>query len=261
MPAKILSNVYRSTIESILTSSITVWYGNCTTQDRKALQRVIKSAQSISGAAFPLLQDTYNTRVIRRAHNIIKDRTHPQHHLFTLLPSDKLREDITTQALDTKRHMDRAVDHTHHVRRCSMKMPRSCDVKRYEDWYKVGTSCVMYFNETLNFTDAEFRCRKEAPGGHLASVHSRRANNDLNCIVFKYNKKSPRIWLGGFELFNSRKWVWIDDSNWDFQAWVPGEPNNHFNKEDCLEMNWKEKGKWNDDRCLKKKNFLCSFTY
>ncbi|KAI4897459.1 hypothetical protein NFI96_029061 [Prochilodus magdalenae] len=55
-------NFYRSTIESVLTSSITVWYGNCTAQDRKALQRVIKTAQLISGAAFPSLQDIYRTR-------------------------------------------------------------------------------------------------------------------------------------------------------------------------------------------------------
>ncbi|KAI4871332.1 hypothetical protein NFI96_009818, partial [Prochilodus magdalenae] len=84
--AQILSNFYRSTIESVLTSSFTVWYANCTAQDRKALQCVIKTAQSISGAAFPSLQDIYRTRVIRRAHSIIRDSTHPQHSLFTLLP-------------------------------------------------------------------------------------------------------------------------------------------------------------------------------
>ncbi|KAK0139599.1 hypothetical protein N1851_023509 [Merluccius polli] len=87
MSSKILSNFYRCTVESILTSSITVWYGNCTAQDRKALQRVVKTAQHISGAAFHSLQDIYSTRVTRRAHNIIKDSTHPQHRLFTLLPS------------------------------------------------------------------------------------------------------------------------------------------------------------------------------
>ncbi|KAI4900347.1 hypothetical protein NFI96_028637, partial [Prochilodus magdalenae] len=82
MSAQILSNFYRSTIESVLTSSIMVWYGNCTAQDRKALQHVIKTAQSISGAAFPSLQDIYRTRVIRRAHGIIRDNspsTQPLH--------------------------------------------------------------------------------------------------------------------------------------------------------------------------------------
>ena len=60
-----------------------------TARDRKALQRVIKTAQLICGGAFSSLQDMYITRVIRRTHNIIKDNTHPQHSLFTLLPSGR----------------------------------------------------------------------------------------------------------------------------------------------------------------------------
>ncbi|XP_026119738.1 cellular tumor antigen p53, partial [Carassius auratus] len=36
--SNIMSNFYRCTIESILTSCITVWYGNCSSLDRKALQ-------------------------------------------------------------------------------------------------------------------------------------------------------------------------------------------------------------------------------
>ncbi|KAK3538728.1 hypothetical protein QTP86_014321, partial [Hemibagrus guttatus] len=89
MSAEILSNFYRCTVESVITSSITVWHGSCTVRNRKALQRVIKTAQLICGAAFPSLQDIYNTRVIRRAYNIIRDNTHPQHNLFTLLPSGR----------------------------------------------------------------------------------------------------------------------------------------------------------------------------
>ena len=45
-----------------------VW--NCTVQERKALQCVIKTAQYICGAALPSHQDIYNTRVTKRAHNI-----------------------------------------------------------------------------------------------------------------------------------------------------------------------------------------------
>ncbi|XP_054631629.1 uncharacterized protein LOC129181035 [Dunckerocampus dactyliophorus] len=89
MSTIILSCSYRCTMESVLTASITVWYGNCTTRDRKALQRVIKTSQNIVGAALPSLQDIYKTRVLRRTHNLIKDSTHPQHSLFTLLPSGR----------------------------------------------------------------------------------------------------------------------------------------------------------------------------
>uniref|UniRef100_A0A0S7ER42 PPUP7203 n=1 Tax=Poeciliopsis prolifica TaxID=188132 RepID=A0A0S7ER42_9TELE len=44
LSSEILTNFYRCTIESILTNCITVWYGNCSVSDRKALQRVVKTA-------------------------------------------------------------------------------------------------------------------------------------------------------------------------------------------------------------------------
>jgi hypothetical protein len=55
---KTLTNVYRSTIESILPRCITTWYGNCTDHNHKALQRVVRSAQRITGGKLPALQDT-----------------------------------------------------------------------------------------------------------------------------------------------------------------------------------------------------------
>ncbi|KAI4887938.1 hypothetical protein NFI96_007034 [Prochilodus magdalenae] len=43
LPPPILTTFYRGTIESILSSCITAWFGNCTTSDRKSLQRVVSS--------------------------------------------------------------------------------------------------------------------------------------------------------------------------------------------------------------------------
>lgn len=56
----------------------------------------LKTAPSISGLAFPRLLDIY-TSVIRRAHIIIKDSTHPQHSLFTLLPSGRCYRSVKSQ--------------------------------------------------------------------------------------------------------------------------------------------------------------------
>ena len=84
---KTLTNFYRCTIESILSGCITAWYGNCTALDRKALQRVVRSAQHITRGKRPALQDTYSTRCHRKAKKIIKDITQPIHCLFTPLPS------------------------------------------------------------------------------------------------------------------------------------------------------------------------------
>ena len=61
--------------------------GNCTAHNRKALQRVVRSAQCITGVKLPALQDTYSTRYHRKAKSIIQDNNHPSYYLFTPLLS------------------------------------------------------------------------------------------------------------------------------------------------------------------------------
>ncbi|KAM9411203.1 uncharacterized protein ACWYII_026026 [Salvelinus alpinus] len=90
---KTLTNFYRCTIESILSGCITAWYGNCTSLNRKALQRVMRSAQRITGVKLPGLHDTYSTRCHRKAKKIIKDNNHPSHCLFTPLSSRRREQD------------------------------------------------------------------------------------------------------------------------------------------------------------------------
>ncbi len=85
----ILKTFYSGTIESVLTQCISVWYGNSSSQDCKALQRVVRLAEHISGSALPSLQDIYLKRCISRAVKITKDSNHPGNCLFTLLPSGK----------------------------------------------------------------------------------------------------------------------------------------------------------------------------
>ncbi len=85
----ILKTFYSGTIESVLTQCISVWYGNSSGQDCKALQRVVRLAERMSGSALPSLQDIYLKRCRSRAVKIIKDSNHPGKCLFTLLPSGK----------------------------------------------------------------------------------------------------------------------------------------------------------------------------
>ena len=51
-----------------------------TSRNRKALQRVVRSAQRISWGKLPALQDTYTSRCHRKAKKIIKDNNHPSNH-------------------------------------------------------------------------------------------------------------------------------------------------------------------------------------
>ncbi|KAI4884853.1 hypothetical protein NFI96_009066 [Prochilodus magdalenae] len=106
LPPPILTTFYRGTIESILSSCITAWFGNCTASDRKSLQRVVRTAESLS-----TITVIYTTRCISKATSIMDDHTHPSYTLFTLLPSGK-REKFQSsavspclqQALPTLRH-------------------------------------------------------------------------------------------------------------------------------------------------------------
>ena len=112
-----------STIKSILTYCITVWFYHCTEADRRRLQRVVKTAQRIIGCPLPSLRDIHPSRCLSRAEAIIRDSTHPAHHLFDLLPSgrryrsirtrtDRLRNSFFPQAHHGTEHK-RALTHTH----------------------------------------------------------------------------------------------------------------------------------------------------
>ena len=47
MPRKVMVEFYTAIIESILTSSITVWFAASTAKDKGSLQRVIRSAEKV----------------------------------------------------------------------------------------------------------------------------------------------------------------------------------------------------------------------
>ncbi len=79
-PAPIMCTFYRGTIESILTSCITVWYGACNASCRKSLQGEWEQLRRSLVSLSPSLQDIYNTRLTRKALSIAGDPTHPTHN-------------------------------------------------------------------------------------------------------------------------------------------------------------------------------------
>ncbi|KAL2082589.1 hypothetical protein ACEWY4_022407 [Coilia grayii] len=85
----ILKAFYFSAVESILTGSITTWYGSSTVRDCSALQRVVHSAERCIRAPLPALKEIYKRRVKSRARKIIIDYTHPNNGLFKKLMSGR----------------------------------------------------------------------------------------------------------------------------------------------------------------------------
>jgi hypothetical protein len=79
---KILKKFYSCTIES-MTGCITAWYGNCSALDCKALQRVVRMAQYITGANLPAIQDLYNRLCQREAQTFVRNSSHTSHRLIS----------------------------------------------------------------------------------------------------------------------------------------------------------------------------------
>ncbi len=90
MSPHILHSFYTCTVESILTGCITAWYGNSTNSNRKALQRVVRTAHHTVGGELPSLQDIYTRWCRRKARRIIGDFSHPKPWtVLSLLPSGR----------------------------------------------------------------------------------------------------------------------------------------------------------------------------
>ncbi|KAI7793933.1 hypothetical protein IRJ41_009315 [Triplophysa rosa] len=101
LPQTLLKQFYSAVIESVLCTSITVWFGSATKSDIRRLQRTVRTAEKIIGAPLPTLQELYTSRVRKRAQKITLDLSHPSHHLFTMLPSGRRYRALSTK---TTRH-------------------------------------------------------------------------------------------------------------------------------------------------------------
>ncbi|KAL1282557.1 hypothetical protein QQF64_001360 [Cirrhinus molitorella] len=63
LPQELLKQFYTAVIESVLCTSITVWFVSATKSDIRRLQRTVRTAERIIGAPLPTLQELYTSRV------------------------------------------------------------------------------------------------------------------------------------------------------------------------------------------------------
>lgn len=100
----ILLNFYYCVIESVLTSCITVWFGNLTLKEKKALNKVVRSASRTIGCTLPLLEVTYKARLLNRALKLVNDASgHPAGAFFKMLPSGRRYRSVKCS---TDRHLN-----------------------------------------------------------------------------------------------------------------------------------------------------------
>ena len=100
---KVRSHFYRATIESVLTSSITVWYPASSAHTKNRLERIVRTASRLTGLEQEPVCVLHDGRSRQRARRIVGDPSHPAHSLFTLLPSGRRFRSIRTK---TTRHLN-----------------------------------------------------------------------------------------------------------------------------------------------------------
>jgi hypothetical protein len=111
----------------------------------------------------------------------------------------------------------------------------------------------------LSFYEAHIVC-KDFYNATLVSIHSDEEQLFLTNLAFTINKANNHVWIGARRKSNNT-FVWQDMSPFNYTNWAKTQPNNLEGKHYCASLlqsnNLAELGKWYDDPCGDKYNFIC----
>ncbi|CAG2225169.1 unnamed protein product [Mytilus edulis] len=129
--------------------------------------------------------------------------------------------------------------------------PLSC----LNGWVQFMSSCYYFqFNNKKTWGAAKDDCHTK--GGFLVKID----NAVENWFLKTYLKtESPdSAWIGDTDSQRESSFVWeSDNSPLTYTDWAPGEPNNEFNNEDCLQLRKRVDYKWNDYPCTYSRSYIC----
>jgi len=122
-------------------------------------------------------------------------------------------------------------------------------------WARYNGRCFLYFGAAQPWALAERNCR--AHGGNLASVHSHAEESFVKGLIQRATNGSPETWIGGSDAQYEGLWLWSDGSHFSFSNWCRGEPNNHWGKQHCTQMNYGGGKCWDDLSCYDYRTYVC----
>ncbi|XP_071103799.1 macrophage mannose receptor 1-like isoform X2 [Haliotis cracherodii] len=96
-----------------------------------------------------------------------------------------------------------------------------------------------------------------AKGGDLASIHDVGVNNFLTSLI---TKRSLGIYWIGLNQLGMDSYVWSDGSTSNYVNWKPGEPNDAYGGQLCVDIYGgvaAGPGLWNDDNCMDSNGYIC----
>ncbi|NWX13006.1 LYAM2 protein, partial [Aegotheles bennettii] len=113
-----------------------------------------------------------------------------------------------------------------------------------------------YSDTNMTYREAELWCKTNYT--NMVAIQNKEEINYLNNFL-PFN---PGYYWIGIRKINE-VWTWIGTNKElteEAENWASGEPNGKGNNEDCVEIyikRGKDDGKWNDEKCEKKKVALC----
>eukprot|EP01147_Barroeca_monosierra_P010534 gene10534-2661_t len=96
-------------------------------------------------------------------------------------------------------------------------------------WVRFENSVYLYYRSNRIFSRSEDYCNDR--NATLVIINSSEEMEFVHNTMMESHRVP--IWLGAVRTENDM-WEWIDGSPWDFEFWIPGEPNNKGGIENCL---------------------------
>ncbi|MCS6281904.1 MAG: hypothetical protein HUM72_14945, partial [Dolichospermum sp.] len=88
----------------------------------------------------------------------------------------------------------------------------------------------------------EAQAQAQSLGGNLVTINNQ-AEQDWLVSTFGVNQT---LWIGLTDEVTEGQFKWVSGEISTYTNWLPGEPNNGWDGEDYVEMNFGSPGKWND---------------
>ena len=141
---------------------------------------------------------------------------------------------------------------------CQDSEPNRCGG---QPWKQFRNSCYMYlYWDPQSWWMARQTCRRW--GADLVCISSKAENDFVTDMT-----DGKEAWIGLRDVWpradqynpnpyesGADKWIWTDESQYRYTNWAPGQPSG---LQDCVQINWGGKGKWDDQDYWAKNPFVC----
>lgn len=125
-------------------------------------------------------------------------------------------------------------------------------------WKQFGNGCYYYFHDPKGWHSARKMC--QGYGSDLVCISSREENDFVTDMT-----QGTKSWIGLRDKYpyadmtdprekTEDQWLWTDTSPYRYTNWAEGQPSGI---QDCVQINYGGKGKWDDEDYWMKLGFVC----